>query len=329
MNEPPHSPQQTVNEENKKTLIKMNFILYLQPSSSVEFWRLNSAAGGRAGAMAPPLSASRIAELQAEYFAEDVEVPPAAAAEWSEDRLIAFLENGGVEPAAPQPLGRLARVACLHGTAGNEKILRMQVAKLISELKDEMVFDVYEGSSMILPGNPHGDLMHRYFGQKEILREYAPAMADAEGRRIYEPEATEEALLDLESRIASAGGCDVLLGFSQGANFSTLLAARAAARVGPLSSLRCLILLAPSRPGWVSQAKWRDLFCAPLGIPCLIIGGEKDEAAGSGPEEVSKLFHGSLCIKHAEGHRPLPADRQDAEQIVQRIRTFLRERCPA
>ena len=83
-------------------------------------------------------SATRIAELQAENFAEDMEVPPEAAG-WSEDRLVAFLESGGVESSAQgslaAPLGRRARVACLHGTAGNQRIFKIQTSRLLAVLQ--------------------------------------------------------------------------------------------------------------------------------------------------------------------------------------------------
>ena len=128
-------------------------------------------------------SAHRIAELQADHFAEDLELPSDVAG-WSEARLIAFLESGGLTSAAPSiavsplsivtshaascsagpalaepsscgasasgenggvqssaeggagaPLGRRARVACLHGTAGNERIFRLQTARLLAALQ--------------------------------------------------------------------------------------------------------------------------------------------------------------------------------------------------
>jgi predicted esterase len=276
---------------------------------------------------------ARIAEIQADLFAEDVDMP-AEAISWSEEQLVAYIEQGGAEPMSvpartvpPVPMGRPPRVACLHGTAGNEKIFRMQLAKLIASLRGEVLFDVFEGSRVIEPGNPHGDSMRKYFGQNEVLKEYAPAGSDADGLRIYEPQATADAIVDLEVRISGAGGCDVMLGFSQGANFISMLAARLASGIGPLSPVRCIILLAPSRPGWVAQPAWRALFANPIGLPCLVVGGASDEAAGTGPTEVAALFRDCRFIEHTEGHRPLPAARQGAEEVMQAIRTFLRELC--
>jgi len=271
-------------------------------------------AGGAASS-ASQLSPDRIAGLQAECFAEDVDVP-AEATQWSEARLVAYLENGGAEPAgtSAEPLGRPARIACLHGTAGNEKIFRIQLAKLLGALKGEADCHFYAGANTIEPGNPHGHSMHKYFGQNEVLREYAPPLSDADGRRVYEPQAAADAIDDLESKIiASAGGCDVLLGFSQGANFASMLAARRASGLGPLSSPRCLVLLAPARPGWASQPAWRELFASPIELPCLIIGGACDDVAGTGPRELVALFRDARYLEHAEGHRPLPADREGAQ----------------
>jgi len=164
------------------------------------------------------LTNARIAEVKADLFAEDIDVP-AEAVGWSEERLVAYIERGGVEPTSvpagtvpPVPLGRPTRVACLHGTAGNEKIFRIQLAKLIASLREEIVFEVFEGSRVIEPGNPHGDSMRKYFGQKEVLREYAPALIDADGLRIYEPQATADAVLTWSRAypaLAAATRCSV------------------------------------------------------------------------------------------------------------------------
>ena len=119
-------------------------------------------------------SPHRIAELQADNFAEDLELPPDVAG-WSEASVVAFLESGGVTTtaasaasfdattavsaesaatAAPPPvtalesgvvhisaeggaapLGRRVRVACLHGSAGNERIFKIQTSRLLAALQ--------------------------------------------------------------------------------------------------------------------------------------------------------------------------------------------------
>lgn len=119
-------------------------------------------------------SPHRIAELQADNFAEDLELPPDVAG-WSEASVVAFLESGGVTTtaasaasfdattavsaesattAAPPPaialesgvvhisaeggaapLGRRARVACLHGSAGNGRIFKIQTSRLLAALQ--------------------------------------------------------------------------------------------------------------------------------------------------------------------------------------------------
>ena len=294
-------------------------------------WWLHVLDGGEARRSSMP-SATRIAELQAENFAEDVEVPPEAAG-WSEDRLVAFLESGGVESSAQgslaAPLGRRARVACLHGTAGNERIFTIQASRLKLALKAAGADSaVYEGTEVIAAENPHGAAMRKIFGD-QVLREYAPALLDEAGRRTYEPAAAEAAVADLEARIAGAGGCDAVLGFSQGANFASMLAARAAAGVGPLAtSLRCVVLLAPARPGWPHQDAWKRLFAAPLPVPALVVRGASDTVSAEGPVELVAHFRGARLVEHKEGHRPLPADRAAADGLIRDICSFVLERCP-
>lgn len=172
------------------------------------------------------LSPHRIAELQADNFAEDLELPPDVAG-WSEASVVAFLESGGVTTtaasaasfdattavsaesaatAAPPPvtalesgvvhisaeggaapLGRRARVACLHGSAGNERIFKIQTSRLLAALQAAGAYcAVYEGARVVDADNAAAATMRRFFGDDAVLREYAPPLLDEAGRRLGE-----------------------------------------------------------------------------------------------------------------------------------------------
>ena len=169
-------------------------------------------------------SPHRIAELQADNFAEDLELPPDVAG-WSEASVVAFLESGGVTTtaasaasfdattavsaesattAAPPPaialesgvvhisaeggaapLGRRARVACLHGSAGNERIFKIQTSNLTAP-GSAPGGTVYEGARVVDADNAAAATMRRFFGDDAVLREYAPPLLDEAGRRLGE-----------------------------------------------------------------------------------------------------------------------------------------------
>ena len=174
-------------------------------------------------------SPHRIAELQADNFAEDLELPPDVAG-WSEASVVAFLESGGVTTtaasaasfdattavsaesaatAAPPPvtalesgvvhisaeggaapLGRRARVACLHGSAGNGRIFKIQTSRLLAALQaagaDCTRARGREGARVVDADNAAAATMRRFFGDDAVLREYAPPLLDEAGRRLGE-----------------------------------------------------------------------------------------------------------------------------------------------
>ena len=106
-----------------------------------------------------------------------------------------------------------------------------------------------------------------------------------------------------------------MLGFSQGANFASMLAARAERRGTPY---RAVVLLCPARPGWARQLP--DAFSAPLKTPTLVGAGRQDTVVGNG-DELATLFARPERRTHAEGHRPLPA--ADAAAYADGIMRFL------
>ena len=68
----------------------------------------------------------------------------------------------------------------------------------------------------------------------------------------------------------------------------------------------------------------------------LLVSGERDAVVGEGPEEVAKVLermHPSVNrrvvsvrqLSHREGHRPFPADADDAELLAKSVRSFILE----
>ena len=106
-----------------------------------------------------------------------------------------------------------------------------------------------------------------------------------------------------------------MLGFSQGANFASMLAARAERRGTPY---RAVVLLCPARPGWARQLP--GAFERPLTTPALVGAGRQDAVVGNG-DDLAALFARPERRTHAEGHRPLPA--ADAAAYADSIARFL------
>ena len=197
------------------------------------------------------------------------------------------------QPASPgQP--RRRSIALLHGTAGSAKTLTIQLGPLLPKLQETWDVAFVEGPKLCAETNPHVKTMRRFYGPSAELREYAEATADDRGWRTYNE--LDEAVEALESRVEA----DCLLGFSQGANFASMLAARAERRGTPY---RAVVLLCGARPGWAAA---NADFATPLRTPALIGAGAQDTVVGNG-DDLAALFARPERRTHAEGHRPLPA----------------------
>ena len=202
------------------------------------------------------------------------------------------------------------RIALLHGTAGSEKTLRIQLGPLLPKLQETWDVAFVEGPKLCAEDNLHVKTMRRFYGPSAELREYAEATADDRGWRTYAD--LEDAVDSLETAV---GGADCLLGFSQGANFASILAARAERRGAPY---RAVVLLCGARPGWARQLP--AAFERPLTTPALIGAGAQDAVVGNG-DDLAALFARPERRTHAEGHRPLPA--ADAAAYADSVARFL------
>ncbi len=221
-------------------------------------------------------------------------------------RLLAALTMATFAHQPGQPQRR--RIALLHGTAGSAKTLTIQLGPLLPKLRETWDVTFVEGPKRCAEDNPHVKTMRRFYGPSAELREYAEATADDRGWRTYNE--LDEAVEALESRVEA----DCLLGFSQGANFASMLAARAERRGAPF---RAVVLLCPARPGW---ARGAAEFATPLRTPALIGAGAQDTVVGNG-DDLAALFARPERRTHAEGHRPLPA--ADAAAYADSVARFL------
>ena len=246
-------------------------------------------------------------------------------------------EDTSLRPPAP-PVRR-RRVACLHGTAANKAIFAIQCAPLRARAAKrgvDLIF--FDAPKLVAASNPHAELMHKFFGKDQVLREFGPAKLNGRGWRTYEDplevaESAHEALLE------ACGGeePDVLLGFSQGANMLSILAAKAEREGRPY---RCLVALCGARPGWAAELP--DLFffrdgdsSSPLKTRLLCVRGESDAQVGpnvdaglpDGPTEMAKLFRDVTLLTHPGGHSPFPgaAFGKAADHLAAKIVDFILE----
>mmetsp|Transcript_103947 Transcript_103947/g.324023 ORF Transcript_103947/g.324023 Transcript_103947/m.324023 type:complete len:263 (-) Transcript_103947:329-1117(-) len=229
-------------------------------------------------------------------------------------------------------LGRRPRVACIHGGTSNAHIFRAQLRPLLARLGEEVDLVFLEGALLTDEvrfderGKRNSKTMRAFFGENQVLREHAVTRYGDRGENgPYYYDRLEEGLGNLEAKLAAlAEPVDALLGFSQGANFSTMLCARAArGDSGAPPPLRCAVLLENDRPGWPEQRP--ELFAAPLPVPVLVVAGQTESEAA---DMVSPLFTLASRASHADGHRPLPKDPKKAAEIVERVRAFLLQHCP-
>ena len=222
--------------------------------------------------------------------------------------------------AAPAPKKRKPVVAALHGTAANGAIFKMQLSPFLPKLAEIADVRFVDGPKDIDPENPQAAMMRQFFGAKQRLREFAEATVDDRGWRTYE--GLEEGLAGCEAAIleqCDGRAPDALLCFSQGSNFGTMLAAKAERAGTPYKGV---VLLCGARPGWTAQFP-AGTFAPPLETRALVGSAEKDAVVANGPEEQAKLFAAPERCSHAEGHRPLPGNRDASAALQATIADFL------
>eukprot|EP00747_Dinoflagellata_sp_TGD_P174079 gnl/TRDRNA2_/TRDRNA2_213789_c0_seq1.p1 gnl/TRDRNA2_/TRDRNA2_213789_c0~~gnl/TRDRNA2_/TRDRNA2_213789_c0_seq1.p1 ORF type:complete len:188 (+),score=26.06 gnl/TRDRNA2_/TRDRNA2_213789_c0_seq1:258-821(+) len=127
----------------------------------------------------------------------------------------------------------------------------------------------------------------------------------------------DEALALLQEQLHIHAPIDGVLGFSQGANMASLLAAQAVAGEG--AALTFVVHLCPARPGWVEQRP--DLFQLKLPIRSLHISGEKDPRP---PLPLLELYKDPLFMMHSDGHKTVPSTSvEEANRVAGVIADFV------
>jgi len=225
---------------------------------------------------------------------------------------------------------RKPRIGLVHGGSSNPSIFRKQISKLLTVLGDEV--ELVDLTGTLLSDDVRKDerglanmaLMRKVFGADQVLYEHAITQYDA-GRFYYSR--ADEGVVALEAQIREHGPVDVLLGFSQGANFSSILAARACAGLACAAPpFRALVLLENDPPAWPSR-NFPTVFppAAPLlPTPALLVGGTSMSAK---TDEVGGFFANASHERHTGGHRPLPKDPKECATLVHSIQTFVHKHC--
>lgn len=229
-------------------------------------------------------------------------------------------------------MARRPRVACLHGQGGNERILRLQLAKLTVALRDLELL-VVEGGIELTADHPNWDapgvvqMRELPLNANSRLLTYATRREDARGATSFD--APLEALEALEGRLHALGEVEAVIGFSVGADLAVCLAARAEAGAGCLPPFRFLLLLEPDSPAYHVQQELSHLFASPLRTPALVVAAERGEGAKGSAAALGRICAAPRLLAHAEGHRPLPSDREAVAGLVDSASSFLREHLAA
>jgi len=233
-------------------------------------------------------------------------------------------------------LGEAARqrVLCLHGMGTSGSILRRQLHALVRLCPDiDLVF--LDGPFATPAFSP---LIAKVFGEAEHFR-YMERRTECEGD-IYV--GITEAVAHCRAHLRPGDG---VLGFSQGANLATLLAAACAVDEPGLVP-RFAVLFCGTEFGWSRQPEAAGWFDAPLAIPSLSVVGDLDALAPTTltlaelyDESQRRVVHHKSVRAHrcctsvradaaaacafCQDHRPLPPLPADAQALAETIRAFM------
>lgn len=198
---------------------------------------------------------ARVAELRAEYFADDIALPPGCEY-WDEAKYEAFFASGGQTGseaflreaflpagssasapahAPPPPLGRPARLLCLHGGGSNATVMEYQVSLFKKTLGATATLDFVEGNRLwndsdvdpmlrqLFGDSSTGSAYYGWYGVEHDGPPSRPLFELFEDERVqFTYSQVEAALRILEEKISCDGPYDALVAFSQGAILATL-----------------------------------------------------------------------------------------------------------
>uniref|UniRef100_A0A7S2BPY5 Serine hydrolase domain-containing protein n=1 Tax=Haptolina brevifila TaxID=156173 RepID=A0A7S2BPY5_9EUKA len=223
---------------------------------------------------------------------------------------------------------RRPHVVMLHGTACNSGVLKVQLRKLIDKMSNSFDLTFIQGSRMITNTfHPTMREIKTAFGEqtRDWYREYLETSPIDRDAKIYG--SFDWGLAKFEKEIQELHRpVDALIGFSQGALFATLVAARALHRKDAIKPLRCVVLLNPPNPEALS-VRAPDFFKEPLGTPALISKGLADEVVPGGPEAYKPLYNTHEWVEHSGPHQPMPGQNEEDEQFADKIVAFMKKCC--
>lgn len=239
------------------------------------------------------------------------------------------MEGKAERPPTSYPMppikGRKPHVVLLHGTACNTAVLRTQLRELTSGW-DDVDLTFIEGSNVITqPFHPIRKIINDAFGRQETNLQYlethpADGRARLFGRFGYALAKFDEQVLKLDKPV------DFLLGFSQGALFASLLAARNLKRADAPAPYRGVILLNPPNPESLST-RAPCYFGEKLATPAFICKGLADDVVPGGFEGMKEVYKSFELAEHPFGHQPLPGDVTQAKDLARKIRAFVKLNC--
>jgi len=220
--------------------------------------------------------------------------------------------------------GRKLRIACLHGTSSNEKIMRMQVAPLSRYGKDVVELVFIQGSLRtedIDPGNEFLESQKKAFPGQDFYQ-YAKLLRDDPDRFGVDYEGLDSAIEALQKLLQKEGPFDGVLGFSQGSNQVSMLAAQAVHKKGV--PLAFVIQICCQYPAYAKR--YPELFAEPLKIPALIVFAMADPlTTGNSGDRPTEIYANPVTLKHSGDHRPFPRDPAEAKALVEDMLSFMRE----
>mmetsp|Transcript_15034 Transcript_15034/g.43864 ORF Transcript_15034/g.43864 Transcript_15034/m.43864 type:complete len:361 (-) Transcript_15034:238-1320(-) len=223
--------------------------------------------------------------------------------------------HGAWYPGKPVVAGRKLRVAVLHGTSSNSRIMGHQISRLRTECKDRVEFLFIEGkiNAATVPGNPQYALMSKVFPGQDLFQ-YAQYAAG----NMFDYSDLDAVMACLQQQLQEHAPVDGVLGTGQGSNLGTLLAAQAARGTG--APLCFTVHHGGTEAAWT----WRfpDLFQGPLPIPSLHVTGEQDPFLHGRPI-LAHLYSQPEIATHSGDHRPIPSDPREAATLAARILAFM------
>lgn len=224
----------------------------------------------------------------------------------------------GATPARPR-----LRLLCLHGMGTNSNILRRQLQPLLLATQSDAVdFHFLDGHDHCPPADA---TVAKVFAGEQCRRYMERVRVDGGDEFAYT--GIDCAVQAVLQQLHDHGPYDGLLGFSQGANLATMVAAQLLnGQQGPGEPSRppCprfCILMCGTEFGWATKQLGHLFRGQPLPLPSCHIIGDMDPFKVT-TEALAQLWKDPQMHRHPSGHRPLPPGK-DAEQLVSALRAFL------